>query len=89
MARHWNDIAMTTDTLLTTEAILDAFATAGRVLPRTALEQAVDRWSEIGPALLANHCGPRWALGIGEASGFAAAIVAVYALARLRPRPSV
>jgi hypothetical protein len=44
---------MTTVTSLTTEAILDAFATAGRVLPRTALEQAVDRWSEIGPALLA------------------------------------
>ena len=44
---------MTTDTLLTPEAILDAFATAGPVLPRTALEQAVDRWSEIGPALIA------------------------------------
>jgi hypothetical protein len=44
---------MTTDTLLTIEAILDAFATAGRVLPRAALEQAADRWSEIGPALLA------------------------------------
>jgi len=38
---------------------------------------------------VANHCGPRWALGVGAASGFAAAIVAVYALARPRPRPSV
>jgi uncharacterized protein len=44
---------MTTDTLLTIETILDAFATAGRVLPRVALEQATDRWSEIAPALLA------------------------------------
>src|ERR1019366_10642690 len=43
----------TADTLLTIETILDAFATAGRVLPRAALEQAADRWSEIGPALLA------------------------------------
>jgi MFS family permease len=37
---------------------------------------------------VANHCGPRWALGVGAASGFAAAIVAVGALARPRPRPS-
>jgi MFS family permease len=33
---------------------------------------------------VANHFGPRWALGVGAASGFAAAIVAVYALARTR-----
>jgi MFS family permease len=33
---------------------------------------------------VANHCGPRWALGVGAASGFAAAIVAVYTLARPR-----
>jgi MFS family permease len=38
---------------------------------------------------VANHCGPRWALGVGAAAGFAAAIVAVYALAGPRPRPSV
>ncbi|MEJ0095804.1 MAG: MFS transporter [Methylocella sp.] len=38
---------------------------------------------------VANHCGPRWALGVGAASGFAAAIVAIYALACPRPRPSV
>jgi hypothetical protein len=44
---------MTTDTLQTTDAILDAFATAGHVLPRTALQQAGDRWPEIGPILLA------------------------------------
>jgi len=30
---------------------------------------------------VANHFGPRWALGVGAASGFAAALVAVYALA--------
>ncbi|WP_248807259.1 MFS transporter [Pseudomonas sp. MWU13-2100] len=29
-----------------------------------------------------NHCGPRWALGIGAASGFAAALVATGFLAR-------
>jgi MFS family permease len=29
---------------------------------------------------VANHFGPRWALGIGAASGFAAAIVAIYAM---------
>jgi hypothetical protein len=52
LAPNWNDIAMTTDTLLTAEAVLDSLASAGRVLPRIALEQAVDRWSEIGPALL-------------------------------------
>ena len=33
---------------------------------------------------VANHFGPRWALGIGAASGFAAALVAVYVLARRR-----
>jgi hypothetical protein len=38
---------------LTTDAILDAFATAGRVLPRDALKQAAERWDEIGPALIA------------------------------------
>jgi MFS family permease len=27
---------------------------------------------------IANHFGPRWALGIGAAAGFAAALVAVY-----------
>jgi len=30
---------------------------------------------------VANHCGPRWALGVGAASGFAAAIVAAVFLA--------
>jgi MFS family permease len=37
---------------------------------------------------VANHCGPRWALGVGAASGFAAAIVAVFALACSAPRQS-
>ncbi len=37
---------------------------------------------------VADHCGPRWALGVGAASGFAAAIVAVYALACPKPGPS-
>ncbi len=36
---------------------------------------------------VANHLGPRWALGIGAASGFAAAIVAVYAMTRQVHRP--
>jgi MFS family permease len=36
---------------------------------------------------VANHFGPRWALGVGAASGFAAAAVAVYALARRMDRP--
>ena len=34
---------------------------------------------------VAGHYGPRWALGIGAAAGFAAALVAVYVLARRRP----
>jgi MFS family permease len=33
---------------------------------------------------IADHFGPRWALGMGAASGFAAAIVAAYALMRRR-----
>jgi MFS family permease len=37
---------------------------------------------------VANHCGPRWALGVGAASGFAAATVAVFALACRAPRQS-
>jgi hypothetical protein len=44
---------MTTSEYLTTEAILDAFATAGDVLPREALRQAAARWPEVGPVLLA------------------------------------
>ncbi len=31
---------------------------------------------------VADHFGPRWALGVGAASGFAAALVGVYALMR-------
>lgn len=38
---------------------------------------------------VADQCGPRWALGVGAASGFAAVIVGAYALARLEPRASV
>jgi len=38
---------------------------------------------------VADHLGPRWGLGIGATSGFAAAIVAVYALAhRLHRSPA-
>jgi MFS family permease len=37
---------------------------------------------------VANHFGPRWALGVGAASGFAAAIVAAVALSRRKPRRS-
>ena len=35
---------------------------------------------------VANHFGPRWALGVGAASGFAAVIVAIYAAARAGER---
>jgi MFS family permease len=38
---------------------------------------------------VADHYGPRWSLGVGAASGFAAAIVGAYAVARLELRPSV
>jgi MFS family permease len=37
---------------------------------------------------VADHCGPRAALGVGAASGFAAAIVGAYALARSASRQS-
>ena len=30
---------------------------------------------------IANHFGPRWALGVGVGAGFTAALVAVYVLA--------
>jgi len=35
---------------------------------------------------VADHCGPRWALGIGAASGFTAAIVAAFAFEHRAPR---
>ena len=44
---------MTTAETLTLEGMLDAFGTAGRVLPRAALEQAAKRWPEVSAALLA------------------------------------
>lgn len=44
---------MTTDETLTIDDLLEAFATAGRVLPRAALEQAASRWPEVGPVLVA------------------------------------
>jgi MFS family permease len=34
---------------------------------------------------VANHFGPRWALGVGAASGFAAAAVAIHVLMRRAP----
>ncbi|WP_027782953.1 MULTISPECIES: MFS transporter [Burkholderia] len=36
---------------------------------------------------VANHLGPRWALGVGAASGFAAALVATHFVARKRVPP--
>ena len=36
---------------------------------------------------VANHLGPRWALGVGAASGFAAALVGFHAMAQQRRRP--
>ncbi len=46
---------MTTAESLTTEAILDAFGAAivQHAVPRDALKQAVDRWEEVGPVLIA------------------------------------
>jgi MFS family permease len=38
---------------------------------------------------IADHPGPRWALGVGAASGFAAALVAGYALAKGAPRRGI
>jgi len=32
---------------------------------------------------VANHFGPRWALGVGASSGFAAALVALYVLTQM------
>jgi len=37
---------------MTIDEILNAFATAGNVLPRTALQQAASRWIEVAPVLL-------------------------------------
>jgi predicted MFS family arabinose efflux permease len=53
----------------------------GIALAGTAIGAPIVGW-------VANHCGPRWALGVGSASGFAAAIVVVYALACSAPRQS-
>ncbi|HDV6325264.1 TPA: MFS transporter [Burkholderia cenocepacia] len=36
---------------------------------------------------VANHLGPRWALGLGAASGFAAALVATHFVTRKRAQP--
>jgi MFS family permease len=36
---------------------------------------------------VANHLGPRWALGVGAASGVASVIVGVYALTQARHKP--
>jgi len=36
---------------------------------------------------VANHLGPRWALGVGAASGFAAALVATHFVTRQRAQP--
>ncbi|MCA8234731.1 MFS transporter [Burkholderia cenocepacia] len=36
---------------------------------------------------VANHLGPRWALGVGAASGFAAALVATHFVTRKRAQP--
>ncbi len=43
---------MTADNALTTDAILDAFSSFDRGLPRAALQQAASRWDEGGPVLL-------------------------------------
>jgi len=38
---------------------------------------------------VANHSGPRWALGVGAASGFAAAMIGAVFLARHASAPSL
>jgi MFS family permease len=38
---------------------------------------------------VADHLGPRWALGVGAASGFAAALVAAHAMTLQRSQPSI
>jgi MFS family permease len=78
--------ANTTNSLmqLTTEPAMRGRVMALRVgiaLGGTPLGAPIVGW-------VANHCGPRWALGVGAASGFAAAIVAVFALASSAPRQS-
>jgi MFS family permease len=71
--------ANTTNSLmqLSTEAAMRGRVMALRVgvaLGGTPMGAPVVGW-------VANHCGPRWALGVGAASGFVAAIVAFYCLA--------
>jgi uncharacterized protein len=46
---------MTADALLSTEGILGALAAAParRELPEAAMQQAIERWPEVGPVLLA------------------------------------
>jgi uncharacterized protein len=70
---------------LTIEAILDAFASATtrRALPRAALEQAVSRWHEVGPLLLA---ALEEAAGGGEPSEAASWILCfgIYLMTQLR-----
>ena len=36
---------------------------------------------------VADNVGPRWALGVGAASGFGAAIIAIYAITRQNQQP--
>jgi hypothetical protein len=43
---------MSSDLPSTPDAILEAFATAGPVLPRQAMRDAVARWDDVGPILL-------------------------------------
>lgn len=69
---------------LTTEPAMRGRVMALRVaiaLGGTPIGAPVAGWT-------ADHLGPRWALGIGAASGVAAAIVALYTMARL-PRELV
>jgi len=44
---------MTTDIALTIDTILDDFATAGTVLPRDALQQALEHWPDFADVVLA------------------------------------
>jgi MFS family permease len=63
-------------------------AMRGRVMAaRLAIVQGCTPFGAPIVGLVADHFGPRWALGVGAASGFAAAIVGAYAWLRRFHRP--
>jgi hypothetical protein len=54
-----------------------------RVWSAGALVSNIGTWMQrVAQDWLANRFGPRWALGVGASSGFAAALVTIYVLTR-------